>query len=418
MLIVFSIAVPAHAAEASDNSYTDSTGTIYFSNSTEQVLSSAEASEYDIYEVHFPVNSNARSLPEDANKESILNECEFVSETIIGNSRISTYSSDTLHQYLNSCSEITDISVSNNYLYIYYTTTSGEEIILCYDDSGLYNKVIYSPVTDSAVIEVDGVTTTTSNFRESSSYVVSDEMLDTIYQLLEDNNLDALEAMGNIHLDYDENGNAVVIPIVNMPANTRASLPGGFVNEAEMLDNLIATFPYQSNALIASTTLYSSLLSKNLSARVYATRNSYVRKSVNWKSFVAGTLVSVISTALGINSITGTIAVLTGLGIAISAYDTITTAIQLAKSAVYTYSYTIQGRIYDNVTWNDYVLVNSYFSSKCEFSGGYNNNDTFTWNVSYTPNAVNRTASEVANEAKTWYETHVYYDGECTLYYP
>lgn len=98
------------------------------------------------------------------------------------------------------------------------------------------------------------------------------------------------------------------------------------------------------------------------------------------------------------------VAVLTGAGIGISAADTLLSAIQLSKSEEYTFKGNRFGYAYDTTVWNKDVLVQVKKSDE-KFTGGYNSSGKFTWIISTSPSAYDKSIDQWVNNVITYYNS-------------
>lgn len=135
-------------------------GYIYYDNSAVSALPDSQSAEFNKFELTYP--SGESSII-----DFVLSLCEPVSSGSSADGSQS-YTSDTLSQYLYQCSEITGISTSGDQLYITYSTTDDTAVWLTYSDTGLVEKGVYTPSTDTAVFVANGTTTQHKNFRSGS----------------------------------------------------------------------------------------------------------------------------------------------------------------------------------------------------------------------------------------------------------
>lgn len=405
---LFSISSPVFASHIS-SSETEN-GIIIQNHTTEHLLSPPQIASYQIYELLPSPNSLLHSNTSISAKQFALSHCELISISSTGNFEIKKYESSSLRNYLYNIDKLVEIICIDNILYISYVTKTNEEVTLCYDDTSLVNKVIYNPASDTAVFCSDNFSAEYKNFRAGCSYEMSDELLEEIQQA--GNDLSALSQIEQIQASKLPDGSIIITP--TLQPETRAAY--GFASDAEMLADLKSKHPYVSQRIISLDNVYSTLLQRSLPVKVTFSRDSYVKKHADWQTFGVSTTITIIAAFLG-RPISSTVAILTALGILIAGGQTVLQEVTLCRSAIYQYKVYKQGYVYDSTTWNSYVLVAPY-SITGEFTGGYDDGDVFTWtsNISLSVNEISTTT--VLNNAVDWYETHVYYDGECSLYYP
>lgn len=99
-------------------------------------------------------------------KEFLLNLCSFAEEKVIGDTTHTLYSSDVLPVYLHRCHDLTEIILRENYLYISYLAEDKDQVILAYDDNGLYELCIYDAEKDTLFHEIDGSAVIWNKFRK------------------------------------------------------------------------------------------------------------------------------------------------------------------------------------------------------------------------------------------------------------
>ena len=408
---VFSLAfllsiIPQLKVSASTNP--PSTDNVFYCDTTKTThLTVTESLEYECYEACMSANVSQNQTAQYVTaKSELLAYCDLSSSHFSGDTLISIYTSDTIAEFLHNCATVNEISIINNYLYISYTTNDGVEVTLCYDNSGLHDKVIYFPESDTAIINNSISTTKVEGFRTGCSYEASEEQIRSAYATLPPSPSPIDSSAANLN-------NLVTAPPAS---NEILPLATGFSNEESMLTDLRITFPPQDGQVIFADSLYSEYLKDNFSVCVRQTRNAYVKKSADYRSFAISTALSVISTYLGV-SVSVASAIVTGLGIVISATNTILQAATLYRSAVYRFFAARDGYVYDKITQNSYVHV-VYYSSYGEFTGGYASNGSFTWVISGYPNAYEQDATSIANQALRLYGMEVFANGYNSLYYP
>lgn len=397
-------------------------GINYSYNSEAQTLTPTEANSYDIYELDlsdFSIPETTQEMAlEPSVKNAILALCDYVDTNVVGEFSIETYSSSILEDYLFNCKEITDISILNDLLYIYYNTINDEMVILCYDDQGLREKTIYDASTDALFNETASEATITSAFREGYTYELSDELLNEIYVLLENGDFESLNNIDGLNVNVDEDGLITVEPQSEIFNDSNISTYNvGFKSESAMLSHLKSKFPLINNTVRLTRTEYAPAIGINVSTKVLEDRNEYVKKKASFGKFAAETSITVISAFLGLGTATTIIKILTRLGIGISAANYITSAVTLYKSAVYTFTGCRWGRVYDSVTHKKELTIVEYRSTG-EFTGGYDANDEFTWVISTQASALERTPLSIAQKAHNNYVADILDDGVCSLYLP
>lgn len=113
----------------------------------------------------YAVDWQSVSSRDAGDKEIILEMCQFVEESTIGQNLYQIYTSQSLGDYLYKFGEMTEIAMLEGVLYIQYTDSDGNTVTLGYSDEGLMEKAVYFPETDILFYELDGVTEVWEKFR-------------------------------------------------------------------------------------------------------------------------------------------------------------------------------------------------------------------------------------------------------------
>ncbi len=106
------------------------------------------AQELEAY-APYTVNWQEATGREGGEKEIILSLSSFAGKETIGNNIYDVYESDTLGQYLHNFSEMMQLAVLEDTLYVQYTTPAGDLITLGYDGDGLCELGIYTAAEDT-----------------------------------------------------------------------------------------------------------------------------------------------------------------------------------------------------------------------------------------------------------------------------
>lgn len=400
---VFSLTIPVSASSVDTSSLVLDGDIIITDHTIEAPLPPAQAKAYEIYELVIPtgLSSNNSNLNI---KSLILQHCTQVDFQIIGGHPIYTYSSNSLGKYLYNFQEFVEISMVDSYVNIYYITLDGTEVSLSYDDSGLTSKIVYHPEIDTAILDFGDGVTQCEGFRAGCSEVVSDRLLDEIARFAAEENQEALEQI-------ESEAGINLFPDNSSPSISPYAL--GFTSDSALLSNLKSDFPY-IDARRNSTTLtgYGGI---SVSVHVKEIRNNYTKKKSDWKTFGALTLVSAISTYLGLGT-SLVMDLLNTLGIVVSVSQQIQSSVTLHRSAVYRFQYCRNGYAWDN-GWSDYVHV-IWNEDYGEFTGGYDSSGNFTWVMSLIPSPYDISYSSIAQQTAHHYGMDVFANGHCTLYYP
>jgi hypothetical protein len=386
--------------------------TIFIDDKEVTILTANEAVKYDIYEVDLAAIAQSTNNRTASIISQILTTCRYTGSMQAGEYTAFLYQPITLANALFNCIDIADVSVLNGYLYISYTTADEKSVILCYCNSGLYDKSIYDQQSDTAIIDTMDSTVQCTNFRNGTRYEMTDELVSLIDAYAAAEDWIALMDIDEISVTIDSDG-IVFIDSVYAPKTTRAD---GFTNDAQMLSHLNTKWPPYTDSLKYSASLYSNALNKNIAIKVQESRNAYTKKTASWGSYAVGTSLTVIATFL---TVTGPIAatVLSIIGIALSTTNTILSAATLSRSAVYRYSGSRIGYAYDTTIYNKYVRVIQY-SGNGEFTGGYLSNGNFDWVHSTVSSAYDHAYSTIADKTIYNYNADIVVNGFCWSYYP
>lgn len=385
-------------------------------------VTAAQAYDIDFTSIPVPASSSQSTA-----KDAILALCELQSTQVNGQHAFKDYISETLAEHIPMCSSLSCIQESNNLLYVNYTSIDGKTVSLVYSDTGLHEKNIYDPTTDSLIHQTASDAEVYENFRTAISYEMSDELEDLVHELIAAKKWDTLAAIDGLDISVTDDGIITVEPQLDTPdalqvelslqssSQTRSSYEG-FTSTAALLADLNSHFPSYTYSMKYGTTVYCSALSQSLSARVYESRNEYTQKRANWQSFSAGTSISIIGVFVGGGPSVAS-AILAVLGIAISAYDTILQTVTLYNSAVYTYWGERFGYVYDPTKFNDYVRMVVH-QSKGEFTGGYTSSGVFDWVHSVVSSAFSHSYADIIDTAGSLYNAEVFAYGYCLHYFP
>lgn len=360
--------------------------------------------------------------------DAILSICTLRNTSVINGTKISTYSSKSMTKYLHNCHEISDIAKVNDVIYIFYSTKSGENIILCYNNSGLLNRSIYNAATGTAIINEKGNESNYTNYREGTHYEMSDEMVTQINKCVAKGDLDTLKSDEDIKVIEDDAGNIIIEPNIEfgvtgeqeiVPYALDNSLCGvvEFNNEKFIRHNLKDNFPMYTKSPINNASTYCSALNKNVNITMFETRNAYIRNQGDVHAFLAGTPVTAVATALGIASITPVFAILSVTGIAISAESTIMSAVRLCRSAVYSYQALRLGCAFDKTVWYAYVLVKQ-FPGTGQCAGAYNSSGQWEWAHTINGSAFYQEPRLIFDTTMYSYNADIAVFGYCAMYHP
>lgn len=104
-------------------------------------------------------------------KEIILGLCTYVEKRTIGETVYDIYTSDVLGAYLHNFHEMKEIALYNNEnLFIQYTESNGNMVLLGYDEEGLTELGIYDAQTDTFFHNLKGSVEVWTNFRTGMQF--------------------------------------------------------------------------------------------------------------------------------------------------------------------------------------------------------------------------------------------------------
>lgn len=413
VIIMFQLTPPALAVSGKQ----DTTDIIHCNNTTQSNATEKQIQDHQQYAIDFsmfPV-STICSL-----QQAILSHCTYVDEYTVDSTSITEYSSKTLCNYLPHCKELLEISLINSTLYINYCTADNKNVILAYTQNALHELAVYDPATDTAYHQIKDDAVVFSNYRSGEYVTLSNELVEEIYTLISDNEIDSLCEIDGLAVEVCDDGSIFVsaedMSLSNASSASAKSSTVGFTSNEEMLAHLKTSFPQYTNRTLTTDYLYCSALNTSVRIKVSETRNGYVKKTASYKSFAVGTTITAISLYLGIPN-PAVIKVLSALSIALSLNDTLAEACKLYRSAVYTYYGERAGFAYDQTIHGTYVRVVTY-ADRGEFTGGYASNEVFTWVVSDPSTAYDRPTDAIASTTIDYYNGAIVRDGACLLYQP
>ncbi len=398
---------------------TNNVGVYRIDNTETQEMSAEEIKKYQKYTV-VPETESVYCEQNTVTTSDLLDICTLVNSQDIGGHAVKQYTSTLLPNYLSDCKDLIEIATVDGILYITFETYAGETAYLTYTSNGLTNQIIYDAADDTAYILSKEETTKIVNFRQGTTELISEELLDTIDDCIQTNNYSAIKNNPYLSIAVDNDNNIVIEP-KEAEGVMRATGVVGFTSETDLLNSLKSDFPFLNQKVPTggSSYVYCQYLSQNVHFKVVDNRNSYVRAKADYKSFLASTALTLIAAYLEIST-GGTITLLTQLGIGlavIGGIQQITESVKLHRSANYKYNYERYGLVYDSTRFNDYVQVYSSFGQGT-FSGGYNNKDQFDWikNPQSTPEGKN--ISDIKSTCISRYNAELNVYGNCANYYP
>lgn len=126
-------------------------------------MSAEEVVRYGRYALALPATDSAPDAPLTA--ERILAYCAKGDASTVDGQVFTTYTSDTLPQYLTDCEALTDLTLRDGSLYISYATPRSEAVSLVYSQEGLLSQSVYDERTDTAYFLCPGPPQKQTQFR-------------------------------------------------------------------------------------------------------------------------------------------------------------------------------------------------------------------------------------------------------------
>jgi hypothetical protein len=200
-----------------------------------------------------------------------------------------------------------------------------------------------------------------------------------------------------------------------MPSNPLRS-PAAVKNNKNLLKtDLESDFVPKTDSPVTYSK-YCSALGANRNVKVYNNHGSYSFYTGSRNDFAVSTAVSYIALIYDA-PVTVTSAVLTSIGVAISATFEILEAASLYTAANFQYTDNRKGNVMDTTVYNDYVIVINQYSYGM-YTGGKNSSGVWTWVESSTSTLYASSKSATADSAMANYNWDVAVNGACTLYTP
>ena len=187
-------------------------GVKYVDNLNVVLLEEKDAYVYDkfnLLESELLMKTDVKSI---SIAESILNISVMQSEEEINGTYAANYSSEELESYLPECEEIKTISKINSFVYVTYTTKTGEEVTLAYSQDGLDHKGIYTQEDDTYIYLSKDSAIRYENFRHGTYYEVTNKLQKEIQRALSRGDIDALYNNDAVIVIEDENGGIAIEP--------------------------------------------------------------------------------------------------------------------------------------------------------------------------------------------------------------
>ncbi|MGN1398596.1 MAG: hypothetical protein ACI4WG_01140 [Erysipelotrichaceae bacterium] len=318
--------------------------------------------------------------------------------------------------------EMKELSLSQKiYLFIHYISSDGKDVYVDIMSNGCTNIIVYDEKTDVAYLNNMKTAYIETHYREGYHFEMSDQLVDEIYSLIENGNIEEAKKMQGIAVTTNDRGETMIEPDYDYLMTTLTgygSVPIAYVpaNDTQLLSELRGKFPEYTNKVKTNQQLMCSPLNSSVAVKVTETRNTYTKVSVNWVDFAIGTALSVVASSLNITS-SGVQKILDALNIAYSVAQGLLESARLSKAATYSYRATKRGCVYDKTVYNKYVLIVRYAGTDGRFQGGFLNTGEFNW-VDQPSSVYSRSDSSVLNTALTNYSNDLIANNNLTTYLP
>lgn len=392
--------------------------TVDHDNTQTTAISDADAKGFEVYGIDLenqvtPFSSGTGNIV-----NTILSQCERISDYYLDDIHIQKFVSETLANHLYKCNNIEEIALIDDILYITYNTDDGVEVYISYDENNNVSRFLYFPETDTAISQMSGAETLQyDGFRKGCSTEISPEALEALDNAINEQKWEEVERL--VALINGEPGSersySLDAPSLKAPAHKLY----GFTSDEAMLNNLRNNFKEENNRISLSKSINSEIIHRSCPARVTHTQTDYVRITSDWKSYVAKTAISTIASYLHLHP-TKTAEIVKSVGISLiksGADELIAEAVTLYRTAKYQFLGARDGYVYDKGGYNQYVHV-VFYANKGEFTGGYDPDGTFRWVMSLIPRAYDHSDNEIINDAVRLYADDVFTNGRCATYWP
>lgn len=396
---------------------TDDVGVYRIDNTETQEMSAEEIKKYQKYTV-VPETESVYCEQNTVTTTDLLEICTLVDNQDIGGHTVNQYTSTLLPDYLVNCKKLIEIATIDEVLYITFETYADETVYLTYNSNGLVNQIIYDAFDDTAYMLSAEETTKTLNFRQGTTEVISEELLQTINSCIQANDYSVIKDNPNLTIDMNADGTVIICPKTKEEVGRSGQLVG-FTNETDMLNDLKREFPLLKKYECHFSSVYIQYLSKNVNFKVVDNRDSYTRIRADFKLYAASTALTVIAAFLGTPT-TIAAGILTALDIGLTIVDgiqKITEAVKLYRGARFSYTHERYGLVRDTTRFNDYVNV-FYRGGSGEFSGGYKSDGTFNWHREPVSVSEMEDFNEIKSTCAARYNADLNVYGYCESYYP
>lgn len=314
---------------------------------------------------------------QDNDGEDVVEKISTISELSPANSYMGyqAYSGEQVEDIFKSAlpnyQEDLNVTTYEDSSVISYTTTDSKEVYYTYHGNQLYNTCIYDTDTDKLTF-IDNNNSTVEvieNFRAPlEDYTISEEEMAEIYSFLEQGNIDAIENMPNIKIEY-HGANRIIL---KEPENSLYASTAD--NWDYIMDIMEKDFPEYYNRTLYDQYDRSWAISDDVRVKVVSSMYDFVRKSADTRFFAAGTALSLISAFLSLKTIDATVVVLTALSIGVSGVDYILDSTSLCSTVKMSYTYETNGLIWDRLTVNGFVVGRTHTTNAGYITGGYTDN--------------------------------------------
>jgi len=363
----------------------------------------------------------------------VLNSTNVINETQVNETKLITYSANSLSPYLPNKAGVTEIGlIKDSYINVYtidFTNVNGKRTILEYNSDGSSSVSEYDKQTGELIVE--------NSKKQQQKYSkeqlavthqeMSPELQKEIDDYLKNGQIDKIKEIPGIKVAEGGNDTLIEIERDSIPAlsSNSTSLLGVNTSYDTNYRAVTSDFPSYTKTQVATQTVYSDALAnfnfadKNVYAKVLQSRNNYVRNTFDYTTFGIGVALTAIAVASGIGLV-GVAAMLSNAGVLygiVSGVNQIKEGFELVRDAKYSYTGDKAGYVYDKTCFNDNVRVYNNISTGT-FDGGVLPSGAWAWIDSPTASAFGVASSTILTNTITAYNSSIWMYGFCYTYLP
>jgi len=363
----------------------------------------------------------------------VLNSTNVINETQVNETKLITYSANSLSQYLPNKAGVTEIGlIKDSYINVYaidFTNVNGKRTILEYNSDGSSSVSEYDKQTGELIVE--------NSKKQQQKYSkeqlavthqeMSPELQKEIDDYLKNGQIDKIKEIPGIKVAEGGNDTLIEIERDSIPAlsSNSTSLLGVNTSYDTNYRAVTSDFPSYTKTQVATQTVYSDALANfnfadtKVYAKVLQSRNNYVRNTFDFTTFGIGVALTAIAVASGIGLV-GVAAMLSNAGVLygiVSGVNQLKEGFELVRDAKYTYYGDKSGYVYDRTTYNLNVRVYNNAATGT-FDGGILPNGNWAWIDSPTSSAFGVANSTILSNTIYLYNSCINIYGYCQIYNP